>query len=564
MKHLVATGAVIAAALACPLAAVPSDAAVATSVWYVAAHARAAGDGSAQRPFDQLADAEHASRAGDVVYVLPSARMLDGGIRLKPRQTLVGGCPAVRGLAATAKAARLTNTTTRLAGDAVRLSDGATVRNLRITGARRGAVYGVDVTGVRVLGNDVSGHNTSCTPGFLIPQFNAPTNLPGVGIPIVGGLPNGWAGVMIDGGRRTGATATISGNVVRDAVCGDGIDVRTWGTASYQVTISGNEVHHLQQGEDFKSLLAIGLQTRGHSELVASVTGNVQRDLGNPDDLNVVVGADSEGVFVNGVGPSTLKATVERNIYTNVRGLGGFSANGLEMVTMGAGSRVDVVVRDSHFSGSPGDVIEEGALGTNARLSMVLERVTAERSTGIGNTAVVPFNNGDCLLAGSLGAGNDIRLTVRDSVLRGCSNNGLSVGSNVVNGSGPTNSIDVLVDRTRITGNRGGNLGIRNFTGLRSLSVKVRRSDLAGSRGLGSAFADVAAEDLGSTDHSVIEISDSCVDGPLFAAHVVRYDVAARQVWWGQPGGPGPLATTVLGGSLDSSSPLGERPAYCG
>lgn len=558
------TTALAALALGLSVAALPNWSAAAADgpkTWYVAAHARAGGPGTAARPFDALADVERVSRAGDTIRVLPSDGVLNGGLRLKPRQTLVGSGPAVRGLAASAKAPRLTNTTTRLAGDAVRLSDGATVRNLRIAGARRGAVYGVDVTGTRVLGNDVSGHNTSCTPGFLIPQFNAPTNLPGVGIPISGGLPNGWAGIMIDGGRRTGATAIVSGNVVHDATCGDGIDVRTWGTASYQVTISGNEVHHLQQGKDFKSLLAIGLQARDRSSLVASVTGNRQRDLGNPGDLNVVVGADSEGVFVNGVGPSRLRATVERNTYANARGLGGFSANGLEMVTMGSGARVDVVVRDSHFSGSPGDVIEEGALGTDARLTMTLERVTAERSTGIGNTAVVPFNNGDCLLAGSLGARNDIKLTVRDSVLRDCSNNGLSVGSNVVNGSGPTNSIDVLVDRTKITGNRGGNLGIRNFTELRNLKVRVLNSDLTGSRGLGSAFADAAAEDLGSTD--LIDLSGSCVDGPLFAAHVARYDVSAQRMWWGQAGGPGPLATTVIGGSLDRSSPLSEPPAYC-
>ena len=39
-----------------------------------------------------------------------------------------------------------------------------------------------------IVGNDVSDHNTSCVRGFLIPQFNAPTNVPGVGIPIVTGL----------------------------------------------------------------------------------------------------------------------------------------------------------------------------------------------------------------------------------------------------------------------------------------------------------------------------------------------------------------------------------------
>lgn len=467
----------------------------------------------------------------------------------------------------------LTNSTTRLDGDAVRLADRTTVTGLRIVDARRGAVYGVDVSGVVVRGNDVSGQNSSCTPGFLIPAFNAPTNVPGVGIPISDGLQNGWAGIMVDSRSRTDVTATITGNEVHDAECGDGIDVRTFGASQATATISDNDVHHLRQGPDFESILAIGLQTSDTSRLTAVVDRNTQADLGNEDDLNLIVeGADSEGVFVNGVGPSRLHATITHNTYTNARGLGGFSANGLEMVTMGKGSHVTTIVRDSSFSGSPGDVIEEGALGTDARLKMVLERVTAERSTGVGNTFVVPFNNGDCLLAGSLGARNDVELTVRDSALRECSNNGLSVGSNVVNGSGSTKRIAVDVDRATITGNRGGNLAIRNFTGLDELSVKVQRSNLAGSSSVGSSIADFAAEDLGRTTSSRLDIGGgslgsvggNCLRGGLFAAEVTRYRVSARHNWWGRPGGPGLLRAINLGGSLDTSSPLSSRPAYCG
>ena len=73
---------------------------------------------------------------------------------------------------------------------------------------------------------------------------------------------------------------------------------------------------------------------------------------------------------------------------------------------MGDGSRARVVVRDSKFSGTPGDVLEQLALGTNARLSMELEDVVAERSTGhagsgFGNTVIIPGNNSDCLLSAS-------------------------------------------------------------------------------------------------------------------------------------------------------------------
>lgn len=543
-------------ALLTALLAVPAHGAE-PRIWYVDESARAGGNGSATAPFRSLGQVERASRRGDTIRVVPSSLALDGGIRLKRNQTLVG-----LGRAATAL---LTNTTTHLAGDAVRLADGATVRNLRIVGAQRGAIYGIETTGVQVIGNDISRHNASCTPGFLIPPFNAPTNVPGIGIPISAGLQNGWAGIMIDAASTQHGTALIAGNTVHDAECGDGIDVRTSGTASYDVRIVGNTIHSLRQGPDFQSLLAIGLQARDHSALTAIVRRNLQRELGNPDDLNLAVeGADSEGVFVNGVGPSRIRAVVTRNRYENRRGLGGFSANGLEMVTMGNGSRASVVIRNSHFSGSPGDVIEEGALGTNAVLEMVVDRVVAERSRGVGNTFVLPFNNGDCLLAGSLGAGNDVRLVVRDSVLRNCANNGLSVGSNVVNGSGPTKSISVTVLDSAITGNRGGNLGIRNFTALDALSVTVRRTNLAGSSSIGSSVADFAAENLGTVGRHLIDASGgNCLWGGLLAASVLGFDVLARQNWWGQPGGPGLLRTLVTGGSLDTSAPLSAAPAPC-
>lgn len=564
-----------ALALTVSLTTTAADAASART-WYVSASAEPGGNGTPAKPFQTLTAVESASKAGDIIRVLASEEALDGGIRLKARQQLIGSGPAVTSLAATAPAPQVTNTTgARLDGDAVRLADGAAVRNLRIFGAHRGAVYGSETTGVTVAGNDISQQNTSCTPGFLIPEFVAPTNIPGVGIPIVGGLQNGWAGIMIDAAERTGGTALITGNLVHDALCGDGIDVRTSGAATYRVRIEDNDIHSLQQGPDFKSILAIGLQARDHSTLFADITRNTQANLGNPGDLDFgPEGADSEGVFVNGVGPSTLDAVVTHNRYTNEAELGGFSANGLEMVTMGDGSRASVVIRDSYFSGPPGDVIEEGALGTNARLDMVLERVTAERSTGVGNTWVLPFNNGDCLLAGSLGAGNDVRLDVRDSVLRDCSNNGLSIGSNVVNGDGPTKNIALAVDASTITRNRGGNIGIRNYTGLENLTIKVQRTDLAGSSGRGSSVADLAAEDQGTTDRSVIDfgggalgsLGGNCVGeglGSGLAANVVRYDVSAQRTWWGQPGGPAPLSTLVAGGHLDTSAPLAAAPAYC-
>ncbi|HEX4904774.1 MAG TPA: hypothetical protein VFU93_04925 [Acidimicrobiales bacterium] len=538
----------------------PSSAAART--WYVRSGADS-GTGTSSAPFSSLALVESASRPGDTIVVLAGAVPLDGGIALKPGQTLRGvGDPAPT----------LTNTTPRLDGDAVRLADATTVADLRFSGTRRGAVYGLDVTGVRVSRTEVTGHNTSCTPGFLIPAFNAPTNLPGVGVPIATGLQNGWAGIQIDAASRRGFTARIDHNRVHDADCGDGIDVRVWGDADGTVAITDNAIASLRQGPGFMSLLAIGLQVRDRARLVAGVHRNTQELLGQPRDVDFAAhGADSEGVFLNAVGPASLDAVVTGNRYTNTFGWGGFSANGLEMVSMGSGARMRAVVRDSSFSGAPGDLIEHGALGTDAVMDMTLERVTAERSTGVGNTYLLPFNNGDCVLAGSLGARNTVTLTVRRSVLRDCSNNGLSLGSNVVNGSGATTALAASVSDSVITGNRGANVGVRNFTGLGSLSLRIERTDLSRSGGLGSGVAAFSAEDFGSTGTSTVDIGGgrlgsrggNCLSGGLLLADAVRYPVSARGNWWGAPGGPGPLRTLALGAALDTTAPLAAPPPAC-
>jgi hypothetical protein len=557
--------ALLAAAIALGgLTASPASAAART--WYVQAGSTHTA-GTKTQPFGSLAQAQSASLAGDTIVVLPSALVLDGGIELKPGQTLRG----VGALSGALPGPKLTNTTANLDGDAVRLADRTTVSHLRIAGSKRGAIYGLNVSGVRVTDNDITGHNTSCTEGFHIPGFNIPTNVPGVGAPIPG-LTNGWAGIMVDATTGTGRTVQIDHNDVHDATCGDGIDVRFSGDASGTATIADNRIHKLGQGRTFMSLLAIGLQTADSASLVGQIHRNTQTELGNALDLNLVQGADSEGVFLQSSGPSRMDATVTHNTYANADGHGGFSANGLEMASMGAGSRMTATIRDSTFTAPSGDVIENAALGTDAVMNMTLERVTAEKSGGVGNTFLIPANNGDCVVAGSLGARNVVGLTVRDSILRDCSNNGLSMGSNVVNGSGPTTAVRLDVDNTTITGNRGGNLGIRNFTALDALEVKVQRSNLQGTTGLGSSIAAVAAEDLGSTTSASIDLGggplggagQNCIGGGLLTAvHVLNYRVSAKSNWWGQAGGPKAGQTLVTSGSLDTSSPLADPPDAC-
>jgi hypothetical protein len=449
----------------------------------------------------------------------------------------------------------------------------ATVRNVEIEDTYRGAIYGENVGRVKVVRNNVSGHNTSCTEGFHIPPFVAPTTAPGIGIPITEGLVNGWAGIMVDAnrGRRR---LLIAGNRVHHADCGDGIDVRASGEARVRATIKRNLVTDLRQGEELESVLAIGLQTRDRSRMVASLDRNRQADLGNEEDPGgLILGADSEGIFANLDGPSRMSVTVERNRYENPRELGGFSANGMEMVNMGDGAEASMTIKDSTFSGPPGDILELLNFGAGGRLGIMLKRVTATRSIGFGNTQVIPGNNGDCLLVGNGAAGGDLSARVTESELTNCANNGITIGSNVVQGgNGPAAAMELDVERSEITGNRGSNLLAGAFNGLESLRVRIEDTDLSHSRGApGLGLANVAFEDLGNTTSSQIDLGGgalgsrggNCLAGGSLAANVLLYDVSAEHNWWGAAGGPGPGRTLAIGGTLDVDPFLSAPPASC-
>ena len=122
-------------AVACAAAlCAPASAADQPATWFVRSGGQEDGRGTRGAPFGSLARVEAASHSGDRIVVLPapsSEGPLDGGLRLKPRQRLVGSAAGSRN-----RAPRLTNTTAHLEGDAVRLADNTTVRNMEIAGQR--------------------------------------------------------------------------------------------------------------------------------------------------------------------------------------------------------------------------------------------------------------------------------------------------------------------------------------------------------------------------------------------------------------------------------------------
>jgi hypothetical protein len=546
--------------LALPAPAVAADI-------HVSAMAHDHGTGSSARPFDSLARAERASRRGDriLVHAAPrTAAPLDGGIALKPGQRLIG-------LRARGRVGRVTNTSAEhQAGDAVTLADRTLVRGLEIPDARRGAIHGENVTGVRIEKNVVTGHNTACVDGFHIQPFLLPSMVPGVGIPISGGLSNAWAAIMVDADRARGRVV-ITGNRVQRSACGDGIDVRLDGRARIDASLTRNVVSDLDEGEGQRSVLALGLQALGHSRLNAELDRNRQERIGNVhlgpplDELGnglPLVGADSEGVFANIDDEARFEADVSRNEFRE--GLGGFSANGMEMVITGGSPTAHMTISRSRFIRVPGDILEVINFGLGASMTAELDRVVAHRSTGIGNTYVLPGNNGDCLVTGQSGARNDTRIRLRRVRFTSCAGNGMLLGSNVVSGSGPAGTLDARISDSVISGNRGYGIRVGNLTRLGTLRMRMADTTVTGNAGV----ANLGFDDIGGVRDAIVDIGGgrlgsrggNCIQGNAgLDADVIGLDVDARHNWWGRPAGPGGRAVAV-GGALRAGDPLGSPP----
>ncbi|HSW13300.1 MAG TPA: hypothetical protein VLI06_10710, partial [Solimonas sp.] len=379
---------------------------------YVSARASEPGDGSRARPYDSLQAVEQASAPGDTIVVLAAPldeAPLDGGIALKPNQRLIGDGPQVvqaRGGAAVAGASTLTalprianSSALRLQGDAVRLAEGSAVRNLVIDRAARGAIYGNNVPGVTIRGNDVSGYNTRCVIGFTVERFTAPTRLPYLGIPLI--LPAGWAGIMVDADQGSGEVAILD-NYVHDSACGNGIDLRIRGSADYRAEISGNFVTQLKKGplgetREFHLVHAITTQITDSARLVAHSVDNTQTWIGGP-------GADCEGLFMNLSGNGHAVWTIDRNIFEH--GIGGFSCNGMEAVISNGPAHGEMYLSNSSFVDNPGDMLQQDNLGSGSTLILELDRVIVRDTTerpGSPEQQPLPFNLGDCILAGSTG-----------------------------------------------------------------------------------------------------------------------------------------------------------------
>lgn len=466
----------------------------------------------------------------------------------------------------------ITNTTASNNGDAVELANNATVTNIVVAGASRGAVYGLNVSNVCVQGNDVSGANKSQTVGFVVLPFYLESYTAGAANHA--SLNAGWAAIMVD--ENTGTESiSIYGNYVHDGVCSDGIDVRAMGTAVATAQIDGNFLTKLPQCSGVRTLEGIGTQANQNGTLTANLYGNAEENNGS-------TGANADMLFVNEGGSGQLTENISYNYFNT--SIGGASNNGFEFIVGdGTGEVGTVTVSNSTFINDPGDMLEEYNRGTGSTTNLILNNVTVQGTTVSGGlpaygnppgTASTPDNDGECLGIASVGAGNQTTLKMTSTVLQNCGNNGIQVTNNhpTAQGPGSPSLVSLDLENSAIINTKYYGIWMNTVTPLQTLQIKAQNTLITHStNGELVAFDN---QPTGSTTSSAIDLGGgslssaggNCLFGAaLLTLEATAYNVSANSNWWGTGSGPAPgtISVSPAGYAASTSSPLSTEPTYC-
>src|SRR5947208_2457776 len=357
---------------------------------------------------------------------------------------------------------------------------------------------------------------------------------------------------MVDGQRAAGKL-DVERNYLHGSSCADGIDIRGMGSSKLTAAVNRNTVTRIregaagQNGGAIGSILAIGMQALDSAVLHVSQDRNRETYIGSP-------GADCEGQFANTAGSGVIYDTVNHNTFAH--GIGGRSCNGFETIVSTGDGKIVANLKNSTFRDNVGDMFEEGNLGAGSTMRFVADNVLADRTSvrggnppgsSDGGSNPIPFNIGDCMVAGHNGGADSTTFVMRNSVFRNC-NNGISLGSNVGqgNGSGPAKQIVADISHSVITHNAKYGLHVGNFTPMALLHIKIADTEITGNGEPGASF-EAQATGIASVPDVRLDLGGgglgssggNCLSGNGSAdVEVTNLPVVAHHDWWGHPGAP--------------------------
>ena len=479
------------------------------------------GDGTAENPFDTLADAQANSGVGDVIFV-GAGGMLDGGIRLQDRQLLLGG-GAEQIIAIqdnrlfrlgenTGDAAVLTNSG---GANVVILADNNIVRGVTIDGT--GADHGINGNGSNtgtIENNTVTNTNEF---GILLSSSQGDWNINDNTL-----TGNGIDGLFIRNSVDPTATFSLSGNNASSNGF-DGIHFGNFQAASVSLSenitssngrdglritdylTAGGNIDILQHTSDSNGELGI---------LVARGDGNL--NIVNSTVTNNIGGGITTDTFTNQTaGQMTFVGNADGGIST-IDGNGVGAGSNLEFILNEDGAQQDILVTGLTIDNGGRGIFATSA-GENSTLNIdIIDMISISENLGDGIRLLA--DNGGTLNANIIN--NSIPLQMINNAKASGAN--IFIAANGANGI-PSSQVNTIIRNVNIvmpgsTASAGGiavsSVG-NSFTTTSISDVDITKSleanidgfpIITGDIGINLDFANAGQENV-----NVVEIEDTSI-----------------------------------------------------
>lgn len=409
----------------------PSDTEASPRVHYLAAGGD--GDGrSAATPFGSTAEAEAASSDGDIIVLLPGTGRLDGGLVLKPYQTL-------RGVVRAGRAPVITNTKDdRNGGIGVVLASGVRIRGVEVRDTRSSGIFGHDVADIALSDVVVANANTS----RALVEADPLAPFPHGGITFT---------TSPDAGERVARLARVR---VIDAA---GMGVGTAASAGARVTLSLQDVEvtggaGIGNADFGVAAVAMGVEASATLEMVrSSVSG--RRTLAA---RNVALGAGDHGATRALIYESRIGASGQDGVLAATAGLPAT----LEVEIVGS------TIEDAAQSNIEGTMLalpHEEVDALASRIAISIHRSTV-RNAGSGPLFADAGSNvlmtGSFIPPGLPLAAGQYTLRVTDSDIEGGSAFGVALGTLATDPTADPGRFEVVLRGNRFSGNGRGDIRV--------------------------------------------------------------------------------------------------------
>ena len=333
---------------------------------YVQAGADPGGNGTLSNPYDSLSAVEANSGPGDIIFVLSSYDILDGGIVLKNKQQLRGvgriRCREKPHSGVDCEGVDQKSKIRNLGGDAITLANKNVVEGIYITEALGNGIFGKNVREPKIVHSLIKNTNTGETNFFcpVTPESENLRELDKTGCGFLGTFGNNFpvsksaiAILNADTGSSKTNKLVIENNIINN-IEGNGILLTMQGDERIKLKVRKNLIQGVVT--DAPPATSAGLYVQLYDDAVAEVkiTDVTLDNLRSRDWFRFFVGILGED-FIN----AELFTEIKRSQSLNTENFGpeGFR-DGIESLGSALGYTLEIHVEDSSFVGVPNHGIQ--------------------------------------------------------------------------------------------------------------------------------------------------------------------------------------------------------------